>query len=302
MNKAKGAMLSAMVIFGTVGIFVRYIGLPSATVACFRGVLGAVVLLAVMGLSGKKLHRQSIRENMLLLILSGAAMGGNWIALFEAYRYTSVAVATVCYYLAPMFLVLACPLLGERLTGKKLALSGVALVGMVFVSGALDSGVTGFRGIALGVVAAALYASVMFMNKKLGDISAYDKTVVQLAAAAVVILPYCLLTGGFAMEQVTFREYILLGVVGIVHTGLAYWLYFGALGQLPSQKVAIFSYLDPVVAILLSAVWLKESLGWQEFTGAALILGSALCSELAGKKLRKRVDNSTMVGYNSKAL
>ncbi|MBQ3529353.1 MAG: DMT family transporter [Oscillospiraceae bacterium] len=288
MNKAKGAMLSAMVIFGTVGIFVRYIGLPSATVACFRGILGAVVLLAVMGLTGKKLCLQSIGRNLPLLILSGAAIGGNWIALFEAYRYTSVAVATVCYYLAPMFLVLASPLLGERLTGKKLALSGVALMGMVFVSGVLKGGVTGFRGIALGVIAAALYASVMFMNKKLGDISAYDKTVVQLSAAAAVILPYCLLTGGFAMEQVSLRGYILLGVVGIVHTGLAYWLYFGALGQLPSQKVAIFSYLDPVVAILLSALWLREPLGWQEFTGAALILGSALCSELTGKKVVKK--------------
>ena len=288
MNKAKGSMLSAMVIFGTVGIFVRYIGLPSATIAFFRGALGVIFLLAVMGVTGKKLCLQSISKNLPLLILSGAAIGGNWILLFEAYQHTSVAVATVCYYLAPMFLVLVSPLLGERLTGKKLALSAVALVGMVFVSGVLDSGMSGLRGVGLGVGAAALYASVMFMNKKLGQLPAYDKTVVQLAAAAAVIFPYCLLTGGFAMEQVTPQGYVLLAVVGIVHTGFAYWLYFGALGQLPSQKVAIFSYLDPVVAILLSALWLKEPLGWQEFTGAALILGSALCSELPGKKVAEK--------------
>ena len=288
MNKAKGSMLSAMVIFGTVGIFVRYIGLPSATIAFFRGALGVIFLLAVMGVTGKKLCLQSIGKNLPLLILSGAAIGGNWILLFEAYQHTSVAVATVCYYLAPMFLVLVSPLLGERLTGKKLALSAVALVGMVFVSGVLDSGMSGLRGVGLGVGAAALYASVMFMNKKLGQLPAYDKTVVQLAAAATVIFPYCLLTGGFAMEQVTPQGYVLLAVVGIVHTGFAYWLYFGALGQLPSQKVAIFSYLDPVVAILLSALWLKEPLGWQEFTGAALSLGSALCSELPGKKVAEK--------------
>ncbi len=288
MNQAKCSLLSAMVIFGTVGIFVRYIGLPSATVAFFRGALGVVFLLAVMALTGKKLCLQSIRKNLPLLILSGAAIGGNWILLFEAYRYTSVAVATVCYYLAPMFLVLASPLLGERLTEKKLLLSAVALVGMVFVSGVLKGGAAGFRGVALGVGAAALYASVMFMNKKLGALPAYDKTVVQLASAAVVVLPYCLLTGGFAMEQVSLQGYALLGMVGIVHTGFAYWLYFGALGQLPSQQVAIFSYLDPVVAILLSALWLREPLGWQELIGAALILGSALCSELTGKKVAKK--------------
>lgn len=288
MSKEKGALLSAMAIFGTVGIFVRYIGLPSATIALFRGALGVVFLLAVMALSGKKFHRQSIRENLPLLILSGAAIGGNWILLFEAYRYTTVAVATVCYYLAPMFLVLASPLLGERLTGKKLLLSTTALVGMVFVSGALKGGQTDFRGVALGVGAAALYASVMFMNKKLGPLPAYDKTVVQLASAAAVILPYCLFTGGLTMAQVSAAEYVLLGVVGIVHTGFAYCLYFGALGRLPSQQVAIFSYLDPVLAILLSALWLREPLGWQEFIGAALILGSALLSELAGKKVAKK--------------
>ena len=288
MNKAKGALLAAMGIFGTVGIFVRYIGLPSATVAFFRGALGVVFLLAVMGLTGKKLHGPAIRENLTVLILSGVAIGGNWILLFEAYRYTTVAVATVCYYLAPMFLVLASPLLGERLTGKKLLLSAVALAGMVFVSGALKGGAVDFRGVALGVGAAALYASVMFLNKKLGPISAYDKTVVQLAAAAAVILPYCLLTGGFALAQATPQGVLLLGVVGIVHTGFAYCLYFGALGRLPSQQVAIFSYLDPVLAILLSALWLKEALSWQEMVGAALILGSALYSELAGKKVAEK--------------
>jgi len=287
-KKATVSMLIAMTVFGTVGIFVRGIPLPSATIAFARGVLGVAVLLCVMALTGKRLDKGSIRQNLPLLLLSGAAIGGNWILLFEAYRHTTVAVATVCYYLAPMFLILASPLLGERLTGKKLGLSALALVGMVFVSGVLQGGEFNLKGIALGVGAAVLYGSVMFMNKKLGAISAYDKTVVQLSAAAVVILPYCLLTRGFALEQMTPVSYLLLAVVGIVHTGLAYWLYFGALGRLSSQSAAILSYLDPVVAILLSAVVLRETMGWQEAVGAALILGSALCSELSGKKVAKK--------------
>lgn len=288
MNKAKCGFLSAMAIYGTVGVFVRLIPLPSATVACFRGIMGVLFLLLVMTITGKKPDGQSIRRHLPILLVSGAAIGLNWILLFESYRYTTVAAATICYYLAPTFLVLASPLLGERLTAKKLLLSGAALLGMVFVSGVLKGGMSGLKGIACGVGAAVLYASVMFMNKKLGSIPAYDKTVMQLGAAAVVILPYCFISRGFDMTTMTATSWILLAVVGVVHTGFAYWLYFGAMGQLPAQTVAIFSYLDPVLAILLSALLLREPFGWQEITGAVLILGSALCSEIPEQKIVKK--------------
>ena len=288
MNRAKSSFLSAMLIFGTVGIFVRLIPLSSAAVAFFRGVMGVVFLLLVMTLAKKRPQMQSIRENLWVLLLSGAAIGGNWVLLFESYRYTTIATATICYYLAPVFVVLASPLLGERLTGKKLILPGVALLGMVFVSGVLQGGISGGKGIALAAGAAMLYASVMLLNRKLKSISAYDKTVIQLGVAAAVVLPYALLTGGFDMSAMTVAGFVPLLIVGIVHTGFAYWLYFGALGQLPSQTVALFSYLDPVIAIILSALLLREPLGWQGIVGAVLILGSALYSELPEQKKEKK--------------
>ena len=288
MNKAKCSLLAAMTIFGTVGIFVRYIPLPAATVALFRGVLGLLFLLGVMTATGKKPDWQKLRKNLWILILSGGAMGLNWVFLFESYNHTTVATATICYYLAPVFLVLVSPLLGERLTLGKSLLCAVALVGMVFVSGVLEGGFSGVKGIAFAVAAAILYATVMFLNKKLGPIDAYDKSVAQLLSAAMVILPYCLLTGGFGMEEMAGEDYGLLAVVGIVHTGVAYWLYFGALGKLPSQTVALFSYIDPVIAIVLSALWLKEPMGWQGALGAALILGSTLAGELPLEKMGRK--------------
>ncbi len=284
MTKAKLHMLAAMGIFGTLGIFVRHIPLPSATVAFFRGLLGLVFLLILMTVTGKKINWQAIKKNGWVLLLSGGALGFNWMLLFEAYRYTTVATATICYYLAPVFLVLTSPLLGERLTGKKLLLSGIALVGMVFVSGVLQGGVSGSKGIAFGVGAAVLYTTVMFLNKKLGPINAYDKTIIQLGTAAVVILPYCLLSSGFDMTEMDGIGYLVLAIVCIVHTGIAYCLYFDSMKRLPAQTVAIFSYLDPVLAIMLSALWLHEPLGWQGVLGAVLILGSALCSDLPEQK------------------
>ena len=286
---SKLKLLGAMSIFGTVGIFVRYIPLSSASIAFCRGVLGLVFLLVLMGLTGKRMGFADIKRNLLLLLLSGAAMGANWILLFESYRYTTVATATVCYYLAPLFLLLASPLVGEKLTGKKLICVAVALAGMVCVSGVLKGSLpqlSELTGIALAVGAAVLYATVMLLNKKLSPIGAYDKTVMQLAAAAVVIGPYLLVSEGFSVPQLEWSSWVLLTVVGIVHTGIAYALYFGSMKDLNTQTVAVFSYLDPVIAILLSALLLKEKMDVYSVIGAVLILGSALYSELPERKKR----------------
>ena len=287
MNISKLKMLGAMSIFGTVGIFVRHIPMSSAAVAFCRGVLGFAFLLLFMALTRKKPSVADIRKNLLVLCLSGAAIGCNWILLFEAYRYTTVATATVCYYLAPLFLLLASPLIGEKLTKKKLVCIGVALAGMVLLSGVLSGALPALselKGIALAVGAALLYASAMLLNKKLRPVSAYDKTLVQLGTAAVVILPYLLLAQGPAMPRMPLQGWLLLLVVGIVHTGIAYTLYFGSLRDLSDQSVAVFSYLDPVIAVLLSALLLKETMNLYNVIGTVLILGSALYSELPERK------------------
>ncbi len=285
MKSAKLGLLTAMGIFGTVGIFVRFIPLPSATIAFFRAGLGLVFLLLFTAATRRRLDWKTAKAHLGVLFLSGVALGCNWILLFEAYRYTTVATATICYYLAPMFLLLASPLLGERLTVRKLICILISLLGMVFVSGVLQGGISGLTGILLGVAAAILYASVVLLNKRLQAVGAYDKTIIQLGTSAIVILPYILVSGGFDLTTAMVPvNWLLLAVVGIVHTGIAYSLYFGSIKNLNSQTIAVFSYLDPVISILLSALLLKESLDIYGVIGAVLILGSALYNELLEKK------------------
>lgn len=284
MKSAKLQLITAMSIFGTIGIFVHYIPLSSAAVALTRAVLGLAFLILVAFASGKKPCVADIRKNLPILLLSGAAIGFNWILLFESYKHTTVSTATVCYYLAPLLLLLLSPLLGERLTAKKILCVVVALVGLVLVSGVVDNGLPTFteiKGVVLGVGAAVLYASVMFMNKKLSPISAYDKTIVQLGSSAIVVLPYLLLTEPLTIPGLTGVQWVLLLVVGIVHTGICYTLYFGSLKKLETQTVAVFSYLDPVIAVILSAILLKEHMTVSNIIGTVLILGSALYSELS---------------------
>lgn len=276
MKKATAKFLTSMTIFGTIGLFVDAIPLNSGAIALFRGVMGLAFLLLVMALTKQKLRFDVIKKDLLLLCISGAAMGLNWVLLFEAYRYTTVATATVCYYLAPAFLMLASPLLGEKLTAKKLLCLLACLVGMVLVTG-IDGG--NLTGVAFGIGAAVLYASVMFMNRKIRFVSDYERTVTQMAMSIPVVGIYVLIRGGIDFAGMGAAQWVLMAVVGIVHTGFAYFLYFGAVGKLPATTVAVCSYLDPVVAVLLSAI-LIAPIGIPAICGAALILGSTLVGQL----------------------
>lgn len=283
-TRAKLDLIFSVAVFGTIGIFVRSIPLPSSVIALVSGAVGAAFLLLLARLRHTPIDKASLRRRWKLLVLSAAMMSFNWITLFESYRYTTVATATLCYYMAPIFVTLASPLvLRERLTARKLFCVCLALAGMVFVSGVPQSGLPGpseARGILLALCSAALYAGVILLNKYLADVPAYDRTVLQLAAAAAVMVPYILLTEDLSALTVTPLGAVLLLIVAVFHTGWCYSLYFGSMTVLPAQTAALFSYIDPIVAILLSALLLKEPLGWSGILGAALVLGSTLVSEL----------------------
>ena len=287
---AKIKIIAAMATFGTIGIFVRYIPLPSSIIALVRGVLATFFLLSVMAGGKRRPDRMAITQNLVLLVVSGGLIGFNWILLFEAYNYTSVAVATLCYYLAPVFVIVASPfVLGEKLTERKTLCVIAALGGMVLVSGVIPNYLSGgntedlkLTGVILGIGAGALYAAIILMTKKLEDISSYDTTVKQIAAASIVLVPYCLITVDIGALEVTPVSAVLLLIVGIVHTGIAYVLYFGSIKELPAQTVAIFSYIDPILAVLLSALLLKENMDMLSILGAVMILGSTFVSEMKG--------------------
>lgn len=282
--KSYVALIGSMLIFGTLGVVRRYVPLSSAMLALCRGALGSVFLLLFVLVRGGKLKLPE-RKATLWLVLTGAIMGLNWMLLFEAYSYTTVAAATMCYYMQPTIVILLSPIVfRERLSGRKLACAAAAIVGMLFVSGVLSGGVgqvRDIRGIAFGLGAAALYAAVIIMNKKVVVEDIYAKTVIQLAGAALVMIPYVLLTEGVLELTLTAADIGMVLLVGIVHTGITYALYFGSMQRLKAQTVAVMSYIDPVFALLLSAAVLHESLTPLGIVGAVLIIGSAIISETA---------------------
>ncbi|MCR5760419.1 MAG: DMT family transporter [Sphaerochaetaceae bacterium] len=281
-GKATATLVVSMLVFGTIGIFRRYIPLPSAFLAFARGMLGGLYLFVFTRIRNRGKHEKIEKKNLILLIVSGAFIGFNWMFLFEAYNYTTVAVATLCYYMQPTIVMVLSPVFfREKLTGKKALCAVVAVLGMVLVSGVLESSRnTDIRGVLFGLGAAVLYASVVMINKKIVGVDAYEKTMVQLLSAGSVMIPYLLLTSGFTGGVFTVSSVVLLLVVGIFHTGIAYVMYFGSMEALPVQTVAILSYIDPVSATLFSALLLKEEMSLLSAVGAVMIIGSAIVSEL----------------------
>lgn len=295
MNRRKNEELQAqltfvfiMFVFGTIGMLRRYISLPSSVIAMVRGFIGVIALVATIYLRGNRLDFKVRKKSIGILVMTGIFIGIEWIFLFEAYAYTSVAVATLCYYMAPIVVIILSPLvLKEKMTWVKVLCVVLALTGMALVSGIFRVRGIHFselKGIFYGLAAAVLYGFVVLGNMKLSDVGAKERTSVQLLLASLITVPYVLWTVDIRHLSIDKRGLIILLILSVFHTGLAYLLYFHSMMKLDSQKVAIFSFIDPVVAILLSALVLKEPLTMEVMGGIVLILGATFISSMVKEK------------------
>ena len=275
-----------MAIFGTIGVFTRLIPLSSSEIALYRAILAVIVIALFLALSKKKVFQGIKNKTLVLLFLSGAAMGFNWILLFEAYNYTSLTAATLSYYFAPTIVLLSSPIvMKERLkkTGVLcFLLSSIGLV-MVIAGGGGGRGSDDLKGIFLGLGAAVLYATVILINKKIGEIDGIGRTFLQFISAIIVLTPYVSLKSGFNLIGLDPTGWLSLLVLGIVHTGITYSVYFSSLPHLKGSEISLLSYIDPLTAMLISAFVLSEPTTLLQIAGGVLILGSTLFSELTKK-------------------
>ena len=275
-------MAAAMLVFGTIGLFVKNIGFPSSFISFARALTGSIFIALFMLFSGHGLDKKSVLKNLKLLIPSGIAMAFNWICLFEAYRFTGVAVGTLCYYMAPVIVVILSPVfLKEKLTAINVTSVLAAVVGAVLISGVVSGSAKSAKGILFGLAAAALYSTVVMINKFVKNLSPIETTFVQLLTAAVTMIPYILLTEDITTFVYDRRSVIFTLIVGVFHTGIVYMIYFSSVQKIPAQTTAVFSYIDPVTAIILSAVVLGERLDTVQLIGTFLILAATLFNELA---------------------
>ena len=288
-NSPRLMLVLSMAIFGTLAPFVRNISVSSGELALYRAVLASLMILALFAVTKQRIDFKAIRREIPLLLLSGVAMGFNWILLFEAYKYTTVSVATLSYYFAPVIVTIASPLLfREKLTVKQILCFVFSTVGLALVIGItnLGKGSSDLIGIAFGLGAAVLYATVVLLNKFIKGVAGIQRTFLQFLAAIVVLIPYVACTGGVTLGGMSGKGWICLLVVGLLHTGLAYILYFSSLKDIPGQEAAILSYVDPLVAVIISVTVLSEVMTVTQIIGGVLILGFTLWNEINPKTHR----------------
>ena len=273
-----------MAIFGTIAPFVRNIPVSSGELALYRAVLAAVMIGLFLLVTKQKISFANMKKEVPLLLASGIALGVNWILLFQAYRYTTVSMATLSYYFAPVIVTVTCPILfREKMTGKQILCFVMSTTGLVLITGLGASGGRDLIGILFGLGAAVFYAGVVLLNKFIQNVDGIHRTFLQFLAAAVVLTPYVMLTDSVTLGSLDMAGWGNLLIVGIVHTGVTYCLYFSSLKDLPGQKAAILSYIDPLVAVLISVLFLGEGLTLWQAIGGGLILGFTLWNEVSPK-------------------
>jgi len=278
-------LIVSMVIFGTIGLFKRNVAVSSGELALYRAVMGAALLALFLLVTRQPIPVAQLKKEIPLLLLSGAAMGVNWILLFEAFEYTSISAATLSYYFAPVLVTLICPFLfRERLGAKQIICFVMSTVGIVLITGSVSvAGGRDLIGILFGLGAAVFYATVILLNKYIKNVQGLHRTFLQFLAAIIVLVPYVALTSGVTLGGLDGAGWINLLVVGLVHTGFAYCLYFSSLKELPGQEAAILSYVDPLVAVLLSVAVLHEPMSLWQWVGGALILGFTIWNEFPAR-------------------
>ena len=290
LNNPRILLVISMAVFGTIGLFVRNIPLESGEIALYRAVLAAILIGLYLLVTKQKIPFKAIKKEIPLLLFSGVAMGINWILLFQAYKYTTVSVATLSYYFAPVIVTLVCPILfREKMTAKQWICFIMSTVGIVLITGIGDMGEgnTHLMGILFGLGAAVFYATVILLNKFIKNVDGIHRTFLQFIAAIIILVPYVLLTDGINLSSLDMKGWANLLVVGLIHTGVTYCMYFSSLKELPGQKAAILSYIDPLVAVLVSVTILGEGMTLMQVIGGALILGFTLWNEVSFGKNKK---------------
>ncbi|MET1178448.1 DMT family transporter [Peribacillus simplex] len=293
--KSNIQFILSMIIFGTIGLVQRYIDLSSSETALLSSSIGCLFLMFVFFMLKKSISWKSVKTNASTLFLSGIALGGNWIFLYQSYDYTTITNATLGYYFAPVFVMILSPIiLKEQLPIKKIVCIGVAILGMLLIvgNGISASGKGDLLGIFFGLVAAAFYAALMLLNKFIQNMAKLEITMIQLGTTALLLLPYVLITEGFSIFEVSRSSIPFIILLGIVNTGIGFWLFFSGMQKLKGQSIAMLSYVDPFVAILISALILQEQMTFVQMLGGILLLGSTFVSEnksiILSKSTRKQ--------------
>lgn len=274
-----GAYLCAMLLFGTLGLFVRQAHVAGDVLAFLRTLIGAAFLGVLLLFQRHRIQKIGGRQ-LLYVLLSAAFLGFNWVFLFEAYAAATISIATVIYYTAPLLALLAAVFLFHESVTLRIVLGIVLTMGGLLCITQVTGTAVQLKGILFAAAAALCYAGVLLTNRFLHDIDGLYFTFLQLLCSAGILFVYLLLEGRIHLiPELPAASWPWIMCIAVVHTGVAYMLYFTSLHHLTSSQAAVGSYLDPCIALLLSIFLLREPSTLMHGIGIAAIVGGIIISD-----------------------
>ena len=264
-NKAFFKYIFALLMFGSNGIVASFIDLSSQNIVLLRTLIGSILLIVLLFISGGKLTFYKHKGQFLFLAVSGIAMGTSWMFLYEAYARIGVSVSSLLYYCGPVIVMALSPLLfKEKLTANKVLGFLTVVIGVVLINGNAFDGKGDLFGITCGLLS--------------------ENSTLQLTIAFLTVAIFVGLKQGYTM-QIAPTSIVPILILGLLNTGVGCYFYFSSIGKLRVQTVAICGYLEPLSAVIFSVIFLKETMLPLQIIGAVLIIGGAMCGELVKQKV-----------------
>ena len=280
-NRLKLALV--MVVWGSLGVFTRSIPLSALSLAFLR----ALIALPVLVIGIKKPDGLKWRT-LMPYVASGALLGFGWLTLFYGFKHTSISSAVIVYNMCPVYVMILAPLLlKEAISRVQIAVVILSMVGLVLIVGHNLSEGYGLTGMALSALSGMFYAVIVLINRGIKDrLDTRMATFAQVFTAMVVLLPFVVAEGDvFSVVRLDAMAIAFTVLLGVVHTGAAYMMFFSVYAHMESVEIVSYSYLEPLFGILFSVLFAGEHLTFLQITGGFLILGSTFAGEMV--KARK---------------
>jgi len=279
MKKAYFKYILSLLLFGSNGIVASMIHLSSYEIVFWRTLIGDLLLIGLFLISRQKPTFMREKKDTLFIILSGVAMGTGWMLLYEAYQQIGVSLATLSHYCGPIIVMALSPILfREKLNSHKLIGFIAVFVGVFLVNGAVSGAKLNTFGIFCGLMSAVMYALLVIFNKKSKNVQGLENVVIQLTASFLTVAVFVGFKTGYPIFA-SGTDLVWAMILGVINTGVGCYFYFSSIGKLPVQTVAICGYLEPLSAVFLAAVVLRETMSPLQIVGAVLIIGGAVFAE-----------------------
>jgi drug/metabolite transporter (DMT)-like permease len=286
MTRYSGLLRVALagVIWGSIPVFVRMVNASPFVIVFWRVAFAAAAVFIYLLVTGKisELARLT-RRTVLALLAVGALLAGNWALFFGAFALTRVAVVELLSYTGPVFVAALAPLVARERYDRRivvpltLALGGTALIIGLGQLSLHDA--SGLWGALVAFCTALIYAALMLSGKQLlGTVSAPVLAFGEYVFATILLLPAAILLPGPSSS----KEWGALATLGVVHTAIAILIFFSGLRVVRADHAAVFTYAEPVTAVIFAAVFLAEPLSWATAVGGvAVIVAGVLVARMS---------------------